>query len=141
MPNKPLSLLDEIENSPIQCRELSAAGLKLDTILALEKAFTLSGLTHATLAESLGVSEETVQQTLAGDVVFHTNLVARYLRAMGFELHLELVPIVTPGLPNSGPTKLSPLDSVLEAVASGRVRIHPLPRSRRKANSVNDVSE
>lgn len=129
-----LSLLDEIENSPIECRELSAAGLHLDMIVALEKAFSLSGLTYAQLAESLGISEESVVQTLNGEKVFHTNLIARYLRAMGFELHLELVPVVTPGLPNSGVIKSSPLDRVLEGVDSGRIQIHPLPRSRRRHN-------
>jgi transcriptional regulator with XRE-family HTH domain len=128
---QPLSLLDEIEANPIECREMSAAGLNLDVISALGIAFARSGLTQAELAEVLGVSEETVQRTLDGDVVFHTNLIARYLRAMGFELHLELIPVVTPGLPNSGPSLDNPLTRVLEGVASGRILIHQPPRRRR----------
>lgn len=138
---QPLSLLEEIEANPISCREMSAAGLHLNVILALGVAFNCSGLTLVGLAEVLGVSEETAQRTLDGDVVFHTNLIARYLRAMGFELHLELTPVVTPGLPNSGPVTTNPLDRVLEGVASGRIQVHQPPRRRRLRHLENNEDE
>ncbi len=84
------SLLEQIENDPIEARELAAADLGLKAILTLQQAMKESGMSQIDLATSLGVSESAVSQVMNGDGNLRMHTFARYLRALEFEVNLEL---------------------------------------------------
>lgn len=84
------SWLEDFEKDPVLARELSAAGLAMETLSMLHDALSESGMTQLGLAQALGVTESAVSQVFNGDGNLRIYTFARYLRALGFEATLEL---------------------------------------------------
>ncbi|MFZ1382625.1 MAG: helix-turn-helix transcriptional regulator [Scrofimicrobium sp.] len=69
-------------------RERSAARATIRAVSLLQEALSASGRTQHELAKELGVSDGRVSQVLKGDGNIYVTTLARYLRAMGYELDL-----------------------------------------------------
>lgn len=93
------SLLEEIEADPGASRELAAAGLARRVLEALNSALEESETAASTLASELGVSQSAVSQVLNGDGNLRIYTLARYLRALGLEATIELVPAGSADVP------------------------------------------
>jgi len=91
--------LVEIEESTSEGRrEMAAARAEARIVSLLRKAFRLSGMRQQELAHQLGVSEGRVSQVLGGDSPLRITTVARYLRALGYDLAISANP-ADPGAP------------------------------------------
>ncbi|WP_162622949.1 helix-turn-helix domain-containing protein [Microbacterium suaedae] len=73
-------------------REMAAARVMVHAAQSLSRAFELSGRTQKDLAHELGVSEGRVSQVLHGDGNVRLSTLARYLRAMGYVVELQVNP-------------------------------------------------
>ena len=71
---------------------LAAAALASKVIGVLWAAKEQSGITSRQLAEFLKITDGRVSQVLNGDGNVHVATLARFLRAMGFQLEVRIVP-------------------------------------------------
>ncbi len=125
------SEIDRAQDSPAGAREMSAARLAVAASSALESALYSSGMTQRELAEVLGVTESAVSQVLNGDGNLRLATLARYLRAMGCEAHIDLVPAGPEGPslparrgPRAEPAEVAPNFAVWHTVHHlGRVQL------------------
>lgn len=86
------------EQTALGRREMAAARAEVRVSQLLEKAFTQSRMTQRELAETLSVTEGRVSQVLNSSGNLKITTVARYLRAMGYELTIDARP-AHPGTP------------------------------------------
>jgi transcriptional regulator with XRE-family HTH domain len=91
--HKTMSLGQELESFPRGAQELSAARLARDVDGLLHRAFKASGLLQGALATKLGVSESAVSQVLNSEGNVRISTLGRYLRALGYEAKLHLIPV------------------------------------------------
>jgi len=103
---KQMSLVELEERSDEGKREMSAARAGVRVTNLLRKAFRLTKSSQRKLAERLGVSEGRVSQVLNSDGNLRITTIARYLRAMGYELQLEAIPVER-GVPDLRTTRHS----------------------------------
>ncbi len=82
-------ILDDPQFGP---QERSAARATINAVELLQEALASSGLSQRHLAQALEVSEGRVSQVLKGDGNIYVTTLARYLRAMGYELALVATP-------------------------------------------------
>lgn len=92
------TLLEEYESSPQGAQGLAAADLSAQIIRILHEALHASGMEQKELAELIGVTEGRVSQILNGDGNIRAAALARYMRALGYELNIKATP-VGEGLP------------------------------------------
>lgn len=84
----------EFAESTVEGRiEMAAAEATLDAVGLLNKAVRTCGLSQKEIAEALGVGGSRVSQVLTGDGNLKIATLARYLRAAGYALRLEAVPV------------------------------------------------
>ncbi|QHK19715.1 helix-turn-helix domain-containing protein [Pseudarthrobacter psychrotolerans] len=84
----------EIAESTVEGRvEMAAAEASFDAVGLLNKVVRASGLSQREIAEALGVGESRVSQVLSGDGNLRITTLARYLRAAGYSLRLEALPV------------------------------------------------
>lgn len=115
--NRPKTLIEHEEATPVGQREMAAARAEVRVSNLLKKALRLSGMSQRELAERLGVTEGRVSQVINSDGNLRITTVARYLRVMGYELHIDA----------------TAADPGVRALRSGR-------RSRRPAHSDEEPS-
>lgn len=87
------SFLRELELSQQGTRELAASQLTNDALVLLQTALSSTGVTQKQLAEKLGIGESRVSQVVNGDGNVKLTTFARYLRALGYSVTLEVQPI------------------------------------------------
>jgi predicted XRE-type DNA-binding protein len=92
------TLIDEEQTTDAGAQGLAAADLAGQVMRLLHQALDASELDQKALAEKLGVTQGRVSQVFNGDGNMKVAAVARYLRALGYEIHLSATP-VTAGLP------------------------------------------
>src|SRR6478609_7243158 len=92
------TLIDEEQATDSGAQGLAAADLAGQVMRLLHQALDVSDLDQKALAEKLGVTQGRVSQVLNGDGNMKIAAVARYLRALGYEMRLTASP-VTSGLP------------------------------------------
>jgi DNA-binding phage protein len=90
---KEISLYAERESTLKGKLGLSAAMAAANIARLLHAAKAGSGLTSKDIAQKLEVSEGRVSQVLSGDGNVHIATVARFVRAMGYELQISAVPV------------------------------------------------
>lgn len=95
------SFLEDLEHSPFGSRELAASQLTNDALVLLQTALTKTGTSQKQLAELLGIGESRVSQVINGDGNIKLTTFARYLRALGYSVSLEVHPA------NAGTPQLS----------------------------------
>ena len=83
------TLLDEAEADPAQALELAAARGAVEGSALLARAFFEAGITQRELARRVGVTEGRVSQVLSEEADLRLSTIARYLHAMGYQLHLS----------------------------------------------------
>jgi len=88
-----MSLDQALESFPRGAQELSAARLARDVDGLLHRAFKARGVLQGVLANKLGVSESAVSQVLNSEGNLRISTLGRYLRALGYEAKLHLVPV------------------------------------------------
>lgn len=88
-PRKP-SLLEEIEASPIEARELAAAQLEGEFVWAMDRALRKSGYSISQVAEILGINEEVLAPILRWEKPCSIAFAGRFLKACGFEAELTI---------------------------------------------------
>lgn len=99
MTNQPdRTLIDEEQATDAGAQGLAAADLAGQVMRLLYQALDASELDQNALAEKLGVTQGRVSQVFNGDGNMKVAAVARYLSALGYEIHLSATP-VTAGLP------------------------------------------
>lgn len=87
------SLVEMEERSPQGQREMAAARSELEAVTLLDKALQVSGVSQKELARRVGVSEGRVSQVLSNEARLQVATVARYLRALGYQLRLIADPV------------------------------------------------
>ncbi|GAA1612352.1 helix-turn-helix domain-containing protein [Actinoplanes couchii] len=92
------SLYQERASTPRGRLGLAAASAAAKIARLLHAAKTASGMTSKEIATGLDVTEGRVSQVLSGDGNLHIATIARFVRAMGYELQVTAVPI-EPGRP------------------------------------------
>lgn len=88
-----VSFFEDVELSPAGSRELAASQLTNDALVLLQTALSRTGVTQKQLAEKLGIGESRVSQVVNGDGNVKLTTFARYLRALGYSVTLEVQPI------------------------------------------------
>ena len=88
-----LTLFDDLGASPLGARELAASQLTNDALVLLQTALSSTGVTQKQLAEKLGIGESRVSQVVNGDGNVKLTTFARYLRALGYSVTVEVQPI------------------------------------------------
>jgi len=103
------SLVDAHEATEEGAQGLAAADLASQVGNLLDEALEASGLGQRTLASKIGVTEGRVSQVLNGDGNLRVAAFARYMRAMGYIVHLSATPIEDdkPSLPKARNRKLA----------------------------------
>jgi transcriptional regulator with XRE-family HTH domain len=88
------SLYDEFLRNPREALELAAAEVTMKAQGLLEQA-TLQrpDITQADLAGRLGVTDGRVSQVVNGDGIKNLALLARYMRALGYEIEMFARPV------------------------------------------------
>lgn len=92
------TLIQQEESTDEGKREMSAARAEVRTGYLLRKALESSRMSQKALAEQLGVSEGRVSQVFKAQDGMKVVTLARYLRAMGYELVMDGLP-TNPSLP------------------------------------------
>lgn len=92
------TLIDEEQATDAGAQGLAAAELAGQTMRLLQQALDASASDQKALAEKLGVTQGRVSQVLNGDGNMKIAAVARYLRALGYEVRLSATPLIS-GLP------------------------------------------
>ena len=95
------SFLQELELSQQGARELAASQLTNDALVLLQTALAQTGTSQKQLAELLGIGESRVSQVVNGDGNVKLTTFARYLRALGYSVTLDIHPA------NAGTSQLS----------------------------------
>lgn len=85
--------LGDLELSPLGARELAASQLTNDALVLLQTALSSTGVTQKQLAEILGIGESRVSQVVNGDGNLKLTTFARYMRALGYSVNLEVHPV------------------------------------------------
>lgn len=93
-----MSIVEEYAATPAGAQGLAAADLAAQVAGLLEQALAASPLDQKALSEAIGVTEGRVSQIMNGDGNLRVAAVARYLRAMGYEVSLSAKPLLE-GLP------------------------------------------
>lgn len=88
-----LSLFDDLGASPLGARELAASQLTNDALVLLQTALTSTGVTQKQLAEKLGIGESRVSQVVNGDGNLKLSTFARYMRALGYAVTVNVTPV------------------------------------------------
>lgn len=88
-----ITLLEDIGLSPLGARELAASQLTNDALLLLQNALATTGISQKQLAEALGIGESRVSQVVNGDGNVKLTTFARYMRALGYSVTLDVKPI------------------------------------------------
>lgn len=88
-----LSLFEDVGLSPHGSRELAASQLTNDALVSLQTALDVRGITQKQLAEILGVGESRVSQVVNGDGNVKLTTFARYMRALGYSVTVDVKPI------------------------------------------------
>lgn len=84
----------EFAESTVEGRiEMAAAEATLDAVGLLNKVVRACGLSQKEIAEALGVGDSRVSQVLTGDGNLKIATLARYIRAAGYALKFEAVPV------------------------------------------------
>ncbi|MDD1477071.1 helix-turn-helix domain-containing protein [Arthrobacter sp. H16F315] len=119
----------EIAESTVEGRvEMAAAEASLDTVGLLNRVLRASGLSQREIAEALGVGESRVSQVLTGDGNLKITTLARYLRAAGYALKLEAVPVDAAAKELPRPRSRSRRDAdVLKAMTADLVKCWESP--------------
>lgn len=90
-PSRRRSLAEELDASdPIG---MAAAGAAVDAVALLNDAVHCADVRQNELASRVGVSEGRVSQVVNGDGNLRVSTLARYLRAAGYQLRLDAVPV------------------------------------------------
>ena len=87
------SLLDELCASPLGTRELAASQLTNDALVLLQTALAATGVTQKQLAEMLSIGESRVSQVVNGDGNLKLTTFARYMRALGYAVTVNVTPV------------------------------------------------
>ena len=95
------SLYEERAATPEGAQGLAAARLARQVAAMLSSAKDRVGITNRELAERVGVSEGRVSQVLGSDGNLRIATIARFLRALGYEIELVARP-TAPDLPSIG---------------------------------------
>jgi transcriptional regulator with XRE-family HTH domain len=93
------SLVEKYESTPAGAQGLAAANLAGQVVRLIHAALDASGLEQKDLAEMIGVTEGRVSQVVNSDGNLRIAALARYMRALGYELTISAKP-VEPGLPD-----------------------------------------
>jgi predicted XRE-type DNA-binding protein len=88
-----LSLFDDLGASPLGARELAASQLTNDALVLLQTALSSTGITQKQLAEKLGIGESRVSQVVNGDGNVKLTTLARYMRALGYVVTVNVTPV------------------------------------------------
>lgn len=84
-----LPIAGKLACEPLVLREKSVARATNRVVGLLHEALEASGLSQRDLAAALDVSEGRVSQVVGGDGNVYLSTLARYLRAMGYELLVQ----------------------------------------------------
>lgn len=87
-----VSLIEELEATPLGQQEMAAARLALSVTVALDAALAARHMSAAGLARLLGVSDGAVSQVLNSDGNLRIATIGRYARALGYQPLLQLRP-------------------------------------------------
>lgn len=88
-----LSLFDDLGSSPAGARELAASQLTNDALVLLQTALAATGVTQKQLAEILSIGESRVSQVVNGDGNLKLTTFARYMRALGYAVTVNVTPV------------------------------------------------
>lgn len=88
-----LTHFDDLGASPLGARELAASQLTNDALVLLQTALSTTGVSQKQLAEILGIGESRVSQVVNGDGNVKLTTFARYMRALGYSVTLDVMPI------------------------------------------------
>ena len=88
-----LTLFDDLGASPLGARELAASQLTNDALVLLQTALASTGVTQKQLAEILGIGESRVSQVVNGDGNLKLTTFARYMRALGYAVTVNITPV------------------------------------------------
>lgn len=86
------SLVEEREQTLAGRIAMAAADAAVESVSLINEALEVSELPHAALAERLGVTPGRVSQVVNGDGNVRITTLARFLRALGYNLTLRAVP-------------------------------------------------
>jgi transcriptional regulator with XRE-family HTH domain len=107
--DKRISEVEKIESDPKQAVDLAAAVLQMRFHNLLATAFRARpDITQRDLSEVLGVSEGRVSQVLHGDDSLRIVTIARYLRALGYEVHPTVTSVSKDAPSISGSGRINP---------------------------------
>ncbi|MFI1097542.1 helix-turn-helix domain-containing protein [Streptomyces sp. NPDC020917] len=102
------SMIERYAGFPRGAQELSAARLAQSVVASLHRAISASGKTAREVAGLLGVTEGAVSQVMSGDGNIRVSTIGRYLRAMGYEARIEIVPVEESAPPITPARRRSP---------------------------------
>ena len=88
-----LTVFDDLGTSPLGARELAASQLTNDALVLLQTALSSTGVTQKQLAEILGIGESRVSQVVNGDGNLKLTTFARYMRALGYAVTVNVTPV------------------------------------------------
>ena len=88
-----LTVFDDLGASPLGARELAASQLTNDALVLLQTALSSTGVTQKQLAEILGIGESRVSQVVNGDGNLKLTTFARYMRALGYAVTVNVTPV------------------------------------------------
>lgn len=87
-----LSLFEDVGLSPHGSRELAASQLTNDALVLLQEALSQRGISQKQLAEILGIGESRVSQVVNGDGNVKLTTFARYMKALGYSVTIDVKP-------------------------------------------------
>jgi predicted XRE-type DNA-binding protein len=126
------TLVDDEEATDAGAQGLAAADLAAQVMRLLQQALDASQLDQKALSEKLGVTQGRVSQVLNGDGNMKVAAVARYLRALGYEVQLAATPVAA-GLPTLPyPTRRRRAEEPPSTVTEARYGARLPKRSRAK---------
>lgn len=112
------TVAEQLQNFPRGAQELSAARLARDVAKQLARAFHARGDKQQDLAKDLGVTAGAVSQVLNGDGNLRIATLGRYLRALGYEARLTLVPVDEGAPALAEPARRGPRQALNPAAAA-----------------------
>lgn len=124
MTSREVTLVEAEEATKAGSQGLAAARLARQVATLLQQCHAASGKSARQLAADLDLTEGRVSQVLKGDGNVRISTLARFLRASGFALRIEAVPVH--GVADSGSRRRP-------SRARRRERITPQPQERRCA--------
>lgn len=86
-----MSVYDELMSDPTEVVQIAAAELAMKVVDILNRAMSASGMTQRQVAKLVGVGEPRVSQVLGSDGNVRISSLAKFTRAMGYELSIEAV--------------------------------------------------